>query len=97
MGRPFSKVRVKSSGSFGALVGSTVNFYISLEEPCYDPLRYRLVRAVGEVLVNGPWITLRALDRDVVGGGVVEQVFTTLELVIEGKVTPRCEHLDAGL
>lgn len=56
-----------------------------------------LVRAVGQVLVHGPGLGLGGGDGDALLLGVVEQVLTALEALVEDGVAPRGDDLDAGL
>ena len=55
------------------------------------------VRAVGQVLVHGPGLALGAGDGDVGLGGVVEEIGTALEAVVELGVAPWSNDLDGGL
>jgi hypothetical protein len=52
---------------------------------------------VRQVLVHAPRLALGAGDRDALLCGIVKQIATTLELVVEDRVPPRRDDLDAGL
>jgi hypothetical protein len=56
-----------------------------------------LVRTVGQVLVHGPGLGLGGGDGNALLLGVVEQVLTALEALVEDGVAPRGNDLDAGL
>ena len=56
-----------------------------------------LVGAVGQVLVHGPGLGLGGGDGNALLLGVVEQVLTALEALVEDGVAPRGNDLDAGL
>lgn len=56
-----------------------------------------LVGAVGEVLVHGPGLGLGGGDGDTLLLGVVEQVLTALEALVEDGVAPRGDDLDGRL
>jgi hypothetical protein len=56
-----------------------------------------LIRAVGKVLVHRPGLRLSGGDGDTLLLGVVEQVLTTLEALVEDGVAPRGNDLDFGL
>lgn len=50
-----------------------------------------------QVLIHTPWLALGARDWNALCGGVVKQVLTTLELVVEDWVSPWSDDLDGGL
>jgi hypothetical protein len=52
---------------------------------------------VGEVLVHGPGLGLGGGDGNALLLGVVEQVLTALEALVEDGVAPRGNGLDVGL
>jgi hypothetical protein len=56
-----------------------------------------LVRAVGQVLIHGPGLGLGGGDGNALLLGVVEQVLTALEALVEDGVAPRGNDLDGGL
>lgn len=56
-----------------------------------------LVAAVCQVLVHAPWLALCASDGNALLCGVVEQILTTLEALVEDGVTPWSNDLDGGL
>jgi hypothetical protein len=56
-----------------------------------------LVRAVGQVLIHRPGLRLGRSDGNSLLRGVVEQVLTALEALVEDGVAPRGNDLDVGL
>lgn len=55
------------------------------------------VTAVGKVLVHAPWLGLGAADGNTGLGGVVEEVVTASETLVEFGQTPWGDNLDLGL
>lgn len=56
-----------------------------------------LVRAVGKVLIHGPGLGLGGGDGNALLLGVVEQILTALEALVEDGVAPRGNDLDVRL
>jgi hypothetical protein len=52
---------------------------------------------VCQVLVHAPWLALCAGDRDALGSGVVKEVASALELIVEDRVAPWCDDGDGRL
>jgi hypothetical protein len=52
---------------------------------------------VCQVLVHAPWLALCAGDGDALLGGVVEEITSALEFVVEDRVAPWCDDGDGGL
>lgn len=56
-----------------------------------------LVRAVSEVLIHTPRLGLGGGDGDALLGGIVEEVVTADETLVEYRIAPRGDYLDVGL
>jgi hypothetical protein len=56
-----------------------------------------LVRAMGQVLVHGPWLALCAADWNTSRSGVLKKGFTARETLVKFRQSPWCNDLDLGL